>query len=456
MIFGRLRKNVEINADFEKKKVRNQRYGNKKVFHFLAFGIVLGVVFPMLVGCGQGSGDEVMPETVPETAIETTTQETEDVVPDAAASISDIEAVSNIAVGGYVTFGSYEQDNDSDNGTEPIEWMVLDHQDGRTLLLARYGLDADWYHVELADDVTWETCSLRRWLNTDFYNAAFDDTEKELIVQTTNENPDGTSFWESVGRTVESSIGGNDTQDNVFLLSLYEAQTYLGLTADDNSDCKCTATIYADSQGAYSPGKDCWWWLRTSGSDICSAVIVNDYGMASAQFVYHEYFETPAVRPAIWVGEGIHGEITDLPFIAEPEKEDAQDTPADNAGELTADGCGGLYSGSVEGHYYYVWLEMDSFTSMESPAGTIRLLWEGSEPYAEGNELAQESPRDFYMGDVDDAYMIKPGWNNENSSILTIDEDEFGEYSGKIFCFGFWMNKDDSLIYDGTSLRYRN
>lgn len=217
MIFGRLRKNVEINADFEKKKVRNQRYGNKKVFHFLAFGIVLGVVFPMLVGCGQGSGDEVMPETVPETAIETTTQETEDVVPDAAASISDIEAVSNIAVGGYVTFGSYEQDNDSDNGTEPIEWMVLDHQDGRTLLLARYGLDADWYHVELADDVTWETCSLRRWLNTDFYNAAFDDTEKELIVQTTNENPDGTSFWESVGRTVESSIGGNDTQDNVFL-----------------------------------------------------------------------------------------------------------------------------------------------------------------------------------------------------------------------------------------------
>lgn len=253
-----------------------------------------------------------------------------------------------------------------------------------------------------------------------------------------------------------TSIGGNDTQDNVFLLSLYEAQTYLGLTTDGNSDCRTTATLYAESQGAYAPGKECWWWLRSPGSDICHAAVVNDFGSALAEFVYHEYKETPAVRPAIWVGEGIHGEITDLPSIAEPEKEDAQAAPTDNTEEVTADGCGGLYSGSVQGRYYYVWLEMGSFTSIESPVGTIRLLWEGSEPYAEGNELSQEAPHNFYMGDADDVYMIEPGWNNEDSSILTIDQDEFGEYSGKIFCFGFWMNKDDSLIYDGTSLRYRN
>lgn len=465
MIFDRLGRVVEINTDFEKEKVRNRRYGNRKIFKLLSVGIVLVNVLSMLVGCGKTSEDETIPDTVmeettsestmEETIPEATTKETEDAVSDAVTSISDIDAISNIAVGEYVTFGSYEQDNDSGNGPEPIEWMVLDHQDGRTLLLARYGLDASWYYVESTDNVTWENCKLRSWLNTDFYNTAFDDTEKELIVQITNENPDGTSFWESVGREVSSSIGGNDTHDNVFLLSLYEAQTYLGLSADDNSECRTIATLYAESQGAYAPGKECWWWLRSPSSEIRSAAVVDDYGRASSQFIFNNMDLFPAVRPAIWVGEGIHGEITDLPFIAEPE-EDVQAAPTDNTEELTADGCGGLYSGSQQGQYYYVWVEMGEFSGIDAPMGTIRLLWEGNEPYAEGNELSQNPPRNYYMGDVDDVYIIKPGWNNEDSSILTIDQDEFGEYSGKIFCFGFWMNKDDSLIYDGTSLRYRN
>lgn len=372
---------------------------------------------------------------------------------DAATSISGIDAISNSAIGESVTFGSYEQDNDIGNGSEPMEWIVLDHQDGRTLLLSKYGLDGVWYNTDRVD-VTWENCNLRRWLNTDFYNMAFDDTEKELIVQVTNENPDGTFFWESVGRTVESSTGGNDTQDNVFLLSLYEAQEYLGLTDEDNPDCVCTATAYADSQGAYSPGKDCWWWLRSPGSEICRAAVVNDCGRVLSEFVYHEYKQTPAVRPALWVGEGTHGEITDFPPVAEPAKDDIQDTPADNTSGITADGCSGLYSGSQQGKYYYVWLEMGEFSGIDAPMGTIRLLWEGNEPYTEGNELVQDPPHNFYMGDVDDGYVIRPGWNNEDSSILTIDADEFGKYSGKIFCFGFWLNKEDSMIYDGTSLHY--
>lgn len=133
-----------------------------------------------------------------------------------------------------------------------------------------------------------------------------------------------------------------------------------------------------------------------------------------------------------------------------------QGTPVDSTNEITADGCGGLYSGSQQGKYYYVWLEMGEFSGIDAPMGIIRLLWEGNEPYTEGDELVQDSTHNFYMSDIDDGYMIKPGWNNEDSSILTIDEDEFGEYSGKIFCFGFWLNKDDSIIYDGTSLHYRD
>ena len=448
MIFDRFSRLVKTNADFEKKKVRNRKYGSRKVVRFLPAFIVVGIALPMLAGCGQVNADEAISET--------TMEETESTFSGVATPFSDIEAISNSAIGEYVTFGSYEQDNDPDNGAEPIEWIVLNHQDGKTLLLSKYSLDSAWYHTERSVDVTWETCSLRRWLNTGFYNTAFNDTEKDMIVQITNENKDGTSFWESMGRTVESSIGGNDTQDNVFALSLYEVQTYLGTVDDNNPNRICTATMYAESKGINSPSKYCWWWLRTPGDQQVNAAVINDSGRELEEFIYHEYKNTPAVRPAIWVGEGVHGEITDLPAISEPEKEEVKETPAEPTVELTADGCGGLYSGSYQGQYYYVWLEMGSFASSESPSGTIRLLWEGNEPYAEGSELSQDTPHDFYMGDVDDAYMIKPGWNNVDASILTIDQDEFGEYSGKIFCFGFWMNKDDSLIYDGTLLHYRN
>ena len=50
-------------------------------------------------------------------------------------------------VGSIVTFGQYEQDNNTGNGPEEIEWIVLDVQDGKSLLLSRYGLDAKPYNT---------------------------------------------------------------------------------------------------------------------------------------------------------------------------------------------------------------------------------------------------------------------------------------------------------------------
>ncbi|MBP3696995.1 MAG: hypothetical protein J6J45_05560, partial [Clostridia bacterium] len=71
---------------------------------------------------------------------------------------------SDTQVGDYITFGSYEQDNDLSNGKEPIEWLVLDKQDGKVLVISKYALDAKPYNDEYVD-VTWETCTLRSWLN---------------------------------------------------------------------------------------------------------------------------------------------------------------------------------------------------------------------------------------------------------------------------------------------------
>ena len=41
----------------------------------------------------------------------------------------EMAAIEDAAVGDIVYFGSYEQDNDAVNGTEPVEWYVLDKAD---------------------------------------------------------------------------------------------------------------------------------------------------------------------------------------------------------------------------------------------------------------------------------------------------------------------------------------
>ena len=78
-------------------------------------------------------------------------------------------------VGDVITFGKYEQDNDLSNGSEDIEWIVLDKKDGNLLLLSKYGLDTKVVcdNADISYEATWETSNTRLWLNGDFYDSAF-------------------------------------------------------------------------------------------------------------------------------------------------------------------------------------------------------------------------------------------------------------------------------------------
>lgn len=75
----------------------------------------------------------------------------------------------------------------------------------------------DWkpYHDKVGE-VTWENCSLRVWLNEDFYEQAFPERVKPWIAQVTLPN---TSSHSDVD-------GGNNTQDRIFLLSEQELDKY--------------------------------------------------------------------------------------------------------------------------------------------------------------------------------------------------------------------------------------
>ncbi|MBE6957234.1 MAG: hypothetical protein E7450_07265 [Ruminococcaceae bacterium] len=179
-----------------------------------------------------------------------------------------------IAAGDYITFGRYEQDNNPSNGTEDIEWLVLDVQADRALVISQYALDAQPYHIE-AGDVTWETCSLRQWLNRDFIQTAFSPEEQTAISITTLENA---------------------VFDKVFLLSIGEFRLY----CSDFSPATLPTAYAATKISVTSEYGFCQWFLRTSrdGDPLYPGFSSDDYLFYSSIDI-----ETTAlaVRPAMWI-----------------------------------------------------------------------------------------------------------------------------------------------------------
>ena len=75
-------------------------------------------------------------------------------------------------------FGQYPQNQGA--APEPIAWKVLRRESDRILLISKYVLDCKPYNTTQTD-VTWETCSLRKWLNHEFLYAAFTAEERKRI-----------------------------------------------------------------------------------------------------------------------------------------------------------------------------------------------------------------------------------------------------------------------------------
>lgn len=206
-------------------------------------------------------------------------------------------------VGDTVFFGAYEQDNDMANGKENIAWRILVKEDNRMLLISEYALDCKPYNT-IYEDVTWETCSLRKWLNHNFMNVAFSAEEKKMIP----------SVSVSAGKNPKCSTDpGNATSDRIFLLSVREADYYFssyskaGYYFSDYDAKQCEPTAYAIANGAetdndtYLKGGTsvCNWWLRSPGTDQkCATIIDIPGGFNIYASVNRDVF---CVRPAMWI-----------------------------------------------------------------------------------------------------------------------------------------------------------
>lgn len=190
------------------------------------------------------------------------------------------------SVGSIVTFGNYEQDGMYSNGSEPIEWMVLDRRGDQVLLLSRYGLDAQPYH-QTSTAVNWSNSDIRRWLQNEFYNEAFTAEEQAMIATTQNATPINSN---------NAGSPGPNTYDKVFLLSSTEATNYL--PSPESRMVK--ATSYALMRGAgtnYS--QNSFWWVRSYADGSRRKVLmVNSQGNVYASYM-NDY--EAVVRPAIWI-----------------------------------------------------------------------------------------------------------------------------------------------------------
>lgn len=217
-----------------------------------------------------------------------------------------------------VWFGRYPQSDATGKKKDAIKWRVLSVNGNDAFLMADRNLDCKPYNTTWAG-VTWETCTLRSWLNgynasynsnhidyssNNFIDKAFTSAEQDAIKKVTVVNNRGP--WDVWGY----AEGGNNTKDKIFLLSVVEAHNAdYGFSSFDMPGIDTTRkrknTAYAEKQGAYEA--EYWefakytgegfWWLRTPGeSNYKAAYAYGDDGYSYGTLVDYEHAICPALH----------------------------------------------------------------------------------------------------------------------------------------------------------------
>lgn len=192
-----------------------------------------------------------------------------------------------------ITFGTYPQTSNGGD-TTPIKWRVLKNTGNELFLLSEYILDSKQYHSDNIGiawspklynsnniNITWKDSYLRKWLNTEFYNRSFNDSEKKLI---------------KVTHCVDNGEDTPNTDDMIFLLSASEAIKFTSKNADcslgasrrargtdfskEEENTGCKLGVY-DKKQEYNYIVEnnekfgcSWWWLRTQGNTPSRAYFI--------------------------------------------------------------------------------------------------------------------------------------------------------------------------------------
>jgi len=182
------------------------------------------------------------------------------------------------------TNNSYQDDNGYNINTvywfkyELIKWTIVEESNGYATLVCDIAIDSQEYY---SNDTSkshshnggegysnnYALSNIRKWLNETFYNTAFNELQKSIILTTEVDNS-----VSSTGFDTNSYVCVN-TNDKIYLLSYQEAITYYSTYASRQK----TSTDYAKSQGCYSSTDgsylgNCNWWLRSAGKNSSTSV----------------------------------------------------------------------------------------------------------------------------------------------------------------------------------------
>ncbi|MCL2063078.1 MAG: DUF6273 domain-containing protein [Candidatus Cloacimonetes bacterium] len=192
-------------------------------------------------------------------------------------------STSDDRIGNIIQFGDHE-------------WRILDIQGDRALVVSENILERRGYHTS-STDITYADCSLRAYLNGEFYNSsAFSNADRERIVQVINVNENNQWF---------GTNSGANTQDRIFLLSIAEVVKYFGdsgqlayrpsgaWSIDDQYNTNRIATFF--------DGSATFWWLRSPGSRTTYASLVRITGELNVSGIIVNNNFHGGVRPALWL-----------------------------------------------------------------------------------------------------------------------------------------------------------
>jgi len=208
------------------------------------------------------------------------------------------EKIRNTEIGETIFLGETEQDNNLENGTEPIEWIVLEKTDNEAYVISKKVLE--WLTFsEYKDKIevdgekvtvpynyfTWdiEKNQQRAWLTNVLYAEGFNEVEKEIILLTRQETPSAGYF------TFEDEF-----DDYLYIPSKEEVELYMA----DNRLRQAEMTVYVAKKANQEEEKFVRWSLRTKMKDSQKYTMqITENGEYGATYTSIQN----GVRPVMWL-----------------------------------------------------------------------------------------------------------------------------------------------------------
>ncbi|MBR5800441.1 MAG: hypothetical protein IKY23_10325 [Lachnospiraceae bacterium] len=198
----------------------------------------------------------------------------------------------------YMTIGKWQMPG----GTKPnpievmvaLKWIVLQQKEDKALVIVRDCIDWEFFDgsntfFEPAKPMTWEKSYLRKYLNREFFEKAFSETEKKSVLTTVVRAENNSEY---------ATLGGNDTEDKIFLLSVSEVNKYF---MEKDFDARAEMFMIDENHGKMEI-ESFWhkWWTRTPGEEQNMMSVVNEIGQINLEGIDVDADEI-GIRPAMWV-----------------------------------------------------------------------------------------------------------------------------------------------------------